>query len=303
MEPGKAAAEQRPATRSKKELDAEDIEVSSRVGDEFRLGAIEFVSRTMYVPPWPNVLGCLSILLSVIAGVPTAIIVGLSPASPTAKLIVDAIVIGLFLIGWPLGAIRVLHDVVDKRVAVYAGGVAQVRRGEPEPVVLRWADVETVTIELTTDEGTPETGVADCALRGRGGTAITEEKAAGAVAAAAHRALGPRLIPPLIEACERGEPVTAGDACIDEEGVTMRPGKRLIWAEIKSVTIRHAPKGSGDVATRIDIRVIRKNRLHYFDPTGIPNAIFFAHVLARAATRNGVQVDGYQMNGGGIPSG
>jgi hypothetical protein len=105
------------------------------------------------------------------------------------------------------------------------------------------------------------------------------EKAARAVATAAHRALGPRLIPPLIEAYERGEPVTAGDACIDEEGFTMRPGKRLIWAEIKSVTIRHAPKGSGDVAARIDIRVIRKNRLHYFDPTGIPNAIFFAHVL------------------------
>jgi hypothetical protein len=26
----------------------------------------------------------------------------------------------------------------------------------------------------------------------------------------------------------------------------------------------------------------------------VPNAIFFAHVLARAATRNGAQVDGYQ---------
>jgi hypothetical protein len=44
-------------------------------------------------------------------------------------------------------------------------------------------------------------------------------------------------------------------------------------------------------------------RGHCFDQTGIPNAIFFAHVLARAATRNGVQVDGYQMDGGGIPSG
>jgi hypothetical protein len=26
----------------------------------------------------------------------------------------------------------------------------------------------------------------------------------------------------------------------------------------------------------------------------VPHAIFFAHVLARAATRNGVLVDGYQ---------
>ena len=46
--------------------------------------------------------------------------------------------------------------------------------------------------------------------------------------------------------------------------------------------------------TRIDVRVIRKKRLHYFDPAGIPNAVFFAHVLARAALRGGVQVDGYQ---------
>jgi hypothetical protein len=48
------------------------------------------------------------------------------------------------------------------------------------------------------------------------------------------------------------------------------------------------------VATRIDVRAVRGNRLHSFDPTGVPNAVFFAHVLARAATRDGVQVDGYQ---------
>src|SRR6185437_11128816 len=70
MEPGKAAPE-RARTRSKKELDAEDIEVSSRVAEEFRLGPIEFVSRTMEVPSWLSTLGCVSIFLSVIAGLPT----------------------------------------------------------------------------------------------------------------------------------------------------------------------------------------------------------------------------------------
>jgi hypothetical protein len=102
------------------------------------------------------------------------------------------------------------------------------------------------------------------------------------------------LIPPLIDSFDRGEPVIAGDARIDDEGLSIPPGKRLTWPEIKSVTMGHAPKDSADVATRIDVRVVRRNRLHYFDPTGVPNAIFFAHVLARAATRNGVQVDGYQ---------
>jgi hypothetical protein len=65
------------------------------------------------------------------------------------------------------------------------------------------------------------------------------------------------------------------------------------------VTIQHASRDSADVASRIDIRVIRKSRLHYFDPTRVPNAIFFAHVLARAATRNGIRVDGYEQSGQG----
>jgi hypothetical protein len=164
---------------------------------------------------------------------------------------------------------------------------------------LRWADIETVTIELTTDEGSPETGIARCTLRGRGGTEIAEEKAAGAVATAAHRALGPRLIPPLLAACDRGEAVTAGDARVDEDGLTMPTGRHWTWPEIKSVTMRHAPKGPAEVTTRIDIRVARKDRLHHFDPSGLPNAIFFAHALARAAVQNGVRVDDYQGQGGG----
>jgi hypothetical protein len=59
--------------------------------------------------------------------------------------------------------------------------------------------------------------------------------------------------------------------------------------------MQHASFASAEVVTRIDVRAIRGNRLHYFDPSGIPNAIFFAHVLARAAKRNGVAVDGYHQ--------
>lgn len=38
-----------------------------------------------------------------------------------------------------------------------------------------------------------------------------------------------------------------------------------------------------------------KERLHYFDPSGIPNGIFFAHVVAHAAMRNGGPTDGSQV--------
>lgn len=295
MEPAKTEP-RRPAKKlSRKErLHAEDMELLGRVGDEFGLGPVESVSRYDVVPSGLSVLGCLMIMAAILGGIPTGIIVGLSSDTPTTKLIVVAIIIGVFFLGWPLGAVSALSDEVDNRVALYPGGVAQLRRDEPEPIVLRWADVETVTIEVTTDEGTPLTDLASCTLRGRRGAEITDKKNARAVTAAAHRALGPRLIPPLIDSFDRGEPVTAGDARIDDEGLSIPPGKRLTWPEIKSVTMGHAPKGSADVATRIDVRVVRRNRLHYFDPTGVPNAIFFAHVLARAATRNGVQVDGYQ---------
>jgi hypothetical protein len=294
MTPSKAEPERPATTLSREErLRAEDIEVSSRIGEEFGLGEIESVSRTMNDPSGLIVVGGLLLILSLFAGLPVGISVGVSSASPTAKLIVVAIFCGMFVLGWPLVAMGVLHEVADNRVALYSGGVAQLRREEPEPNVLRWADIETVTIELTTDEGTPETGLASCTLRRADGTGITEKKNPQTIAAAAHRALGPRLAPPLIETYDRGEPVTAGDARIDQEGFTMGPGKRLAWSGIKSVTMRHATQDSVDVATRIDIRVVRRNRPHYFDPSGIPNAIFSAHVLARAAMRNGVQVDGY----------
>jgi hypothetical protein len=233
------------------------------------------------------------IIFAILGGIPTGIIVGLSSDTPTTKLIVVAIIIGVFFLGWPLGAVSALSDEVDNRVALYPAGVAQLRRDEPEPVVLRWVDVETVMIELTTDEGTPLTDLASCTLGGRSGIQVAEKKNARAVMAATHRTLGPRLVPTLLAACDRGEPVSAGDARVDPDGFTVPRGQRLAWSEIKSVTMQHARKGPEEVATRIDVRTVRRNRLHYFDPTGVPNAIFFAHVLARAATRNGVQVDGY----------
>jgi hypothetical protein len=298
MEP--IEAERHAAAPSKEEKrHAEDMAVCGEVGEEFGLGTVVSVSRSMDDPSGLSVLGCLFILGSLIIGLPVGIGVGFSSVSPTAKLIVAATFGGMFVLGWPAAAISTRYQVVGNRIALYSGGVAQIRRKEPEPRVLHWADIETVTIRLTTNEGTPETGLASCTLRARDGTEITDGKAAEAVALAAHRALGPRLVPPLIEAYDSGEPVTAGDARIDHEGFTLRPGKRLTWPEIKSVTIQHASRDSADVASRIDIRVIRKSRLHYFDPTRVPNAIFFAHVLARAATRNGIRVDGYEQSGQG----
>jgi hypothetical protein len=188
MEPIEA---ERPAAALSKEekRHAEDMAVCGGVGEEFGLGTVESVSRSMDDPSGLSVLGCLFILGSLFIGLPVGIGVGFSSVSPTAKSIVAAIFGGMFVLGWPAAAISTRYQVVGNRIALYSGGVAQLRRKEPEPRVLHWADIETVTIKLT--------------------------------------------------------------------------------------------------------------RLHYFDPTRVPNAIFFAHVLARAATHNGIRVDGYEQSGQG----
>jgi hypothetical protein len=86
----------------------------------------------------------------------------------------------------------------------------------------------------------------------------------------------------------------AGNGHIDHLGVTP-PGssRHLAWTEIESVTMEHDPRETLEVVTKIDI-IDRKGRPRTFDPSGIPNGIFLAHLIAHAAARNGIQVDGYQ---------
>jgi hypothetical protein len=121
MEAAKAGPA-RPAKKlgRKERLHSEDMELCGRAGEEFGLGPVESVSRYDVVPSGLSVLGCLMIIGAVVAGIPVGIILGLSSASPTAKLIVVAIFIAMFVFGWPLGAISAVNDVVDNRVALYA---------------------------------------------------------------------------------------------------------------------------------------------------------------------------------------
>jgi hypothetical protein len=285
------------ALSNKERLPADDAEVAARIGEEFGLGAVESVSRIMEGTGASDA-GCAFVAFSVAIGLPIALGFAISSAPAWAKVIFAAGVAGLLFLGVSLIAVgRRREVVVRSRLALYSGGVAQIDRDEPEPRVLRWADVESLTVDLQTDEGTLISRLASFTLRGRTGTEISGGAEVETVVRAAHRALAPRLVPPLIETFDSGQEVAAGAARIDSAGLTLPSGKRLAWAQIKSVIMYHPSPASSEVATRIDVRAVSRFRLHIFNPSKIPNAIFLAHVLARAAARNGVAVDGYDGAG------
>jgi len=276
---------------------AKDAELSARVGAEFGLGAVELVSRDMDDPVGLRATGCITIVVSVFLGLPIAGGLAISPAPADTKEIIAAVFGALIAAGGLLMAVGTPYELVGTRLALYSGGVARLNRKEPEPRVLRWADIESVTISLTTDEETPPTGVRSYTLRGTTGMEIGGDANAETVVLAAHRALAPRLVPPLIETFDSGQEVAAAALRIGPGGLTLPSGRRLAWAEIKSLTMLHASPASAELITRIDVVEVRTNRVYRFDPSGVPNAIFLAHVLARAATRNGVAVHGYDGTG------
>jgi hypothetical protein len=285
---GQRKAERQRAEERKR---ADDLEEAGRVGEEHGLGTVEAVRRETKSMTRHEALGCGLMFLALLAALPAAIAVTVATSSPVLMVLAWVAFGVLFILG-PLVTGEEQH-VVSKRVAVYSGGVAQILPGQP-PQVLRWADVGVVTVSLETDEGTPLARLSACKLLGLG-TEITEGKQAAAFALAAHRALAPRFVPRLIEAYESGQPVTAGNGHIDHLGVTP-PGssRHLAWPEIESVTMEHDSRETLEVATKIDIIGHKRSRSRTFDPSGIPNGIFLAHLIAHAATRNGIRVDGYQ---------
>lgn len=97
------------------------------------------------------------------------------------------------------------------RMCLYSGGMAQLFPGEPEPRVLHWADVEDVVLTTKTDsDDEPTRELTWCAVQGKGTQIGNGPRVGEAVVRAVHRAVAPRLVPPMIAVCESGEEVTPG---------------------------------------------------------------------------------------------
>jgi hypothetical protein len=278
----------------KQRLRAEDLEECGRVGEEYGLGAIEAVTRDLDDPTGMRGLGWTAVILAFV-GVSLALPIDAALAPSSSGVEIIAGICGVLAVaGVPLILIGGRFANVAGRQCLYSGGVARFGRDEPEPKVLRWNDVDTVTIETNKDEGKPQTSVAGCVLRGRAGIELKARHSDGErMALAARRGLAPRLAAAMIYAYDRGEPVIAGSALVSQQGVTFPDGKNLAWARIGGVELEHPSRAARSLTTRIDFRQAGwKWSSQVLDPSGIPNGIFLADVIAHAARQHGVLVAG-----------
>ena len=281
-----------------------DLAEAEWIGAEYGLGTVDEVIRQ-----WRDRSGLISVANFLFTGV---IVWGLGgvlfivlPSGPgIVKAGFGVFIGGLIAAGSLLMALGEKFKAVRHRYFLFAGGVAQLDGREPRPRVLRWADIETVTITAKKDDdGNLETGVDSCVLAAPGLPEITagpgsenfSETPGRDVAAAAHRGLAPRLVPPLIEACQSGEQVTAGWLGIGDEGIALLPsGTSHAWSEITSMAVTYDSGQAAAPITRIEFRTAGMTRDYELYLSGIPNGMFLADAIAHAATAHGVEVNGYR---------
>jgi len=281
---------------------AADLEEAGRLGADFGLGTVTGVIRQ-----WSDrsgLIGCADVLLggALVWGIGGTLFFVLPAGPGWDKVWFGVFIGGLIVVAIPLWALGERLKVARYRYFFYSGGVAQLGRREPEPRVLRWADVETVTITVKTDDGDLTTDLDTCVLSGRGTEITTEppgdvfnEVPGFSVAMAAQQNLSPRFVAELVEACESGEAVTAGDLRVDQDGITLAAGgTRLAWSELTSVTFQHDKGEDWAPITRIDVRQGGKGWDYRVSLSGIPNGIFLAQLIARVAATHGVGVHDHQ---------
>ncbi len=294
--------------RERRPRDQEDAVL---VGEDFGLGAVRVVARARKyraVVLWGGLLA----FIAAVAGIPAV-----AGDAGWAKVINAAVFGGLFLLGCLLVGAGLARSPVDRRLFWYSGGLAELIHDEPEPRVVRWADVEMVTVFYYESDETAAR-LTGCILRASTGTKLTDlgryrKGVLRSLVTEADRILAPRLVPLLIQAYEAGEPVTAGDARIDRAGITVDPpsGTCIPWTDIHSVTITHLTSYTDTAAPVREIRIYQRpgnvkrprNIISTVtDLSGVPNGIFLPHLVAHAAARNGVSVDTFPRSLPGPPT-
>lgn len=168
------------------------------------------------------------------------------------------------------------------RVFRYRDGLAQIAASDPEPVVVRWADVATVSLVFASEED--DRDITSATIGSRSGSSVRVDRgygmeALGELAAEAERALAARLLPELIEEYDCGRPVAFGNLRIDRHGVTHSSTESwyLPWALISRVT----DDGPGRA---IEIRPARESGrgLKRIDLDGCQNGVLAHHLIERA---------------------
>jgi hypothetical protein len=171
-----------------------------------------------------------------------------------------------------------------------ADGVLQLAGGEPEPRVVRWDDAVSLSVRMVRPDES-DAYIGSSTVRDRAGNEVTAR--GPALPRRVAEILTPRMVPALLDAFDRGEPVSFGPVRIDGRGITVSGsgdgsgGRFVAWADMRRITI--------DARTGIDVRTAdRKVRLRIDLDDDIPGAFFAHYVVERGATRAGAPVE-YQQ--------
>jgi len=178
-----------------------------------------------------------------------------------------------------------------RRLFWYSGGLAQQDRDEPEPCVLSWDEVDSVTPLCYDESGR----VGGCRLRGRTGTEIAVSLGYGLrdLVGEADRMLADRLVPELVGAYDASEPVAAGQWRIGQAGLTRVRGREelLPGRDIRAIEHRR------DCELTIGAHRRRRRTISLAD---VPNGMFIARLIEYAAGQNGIPMtrSGHTQVGG-----
>jgi hypothetical protein len=308
---------------------AADLEACGLVGEQFGLGAVLGVEHVLAGTRYKaiarpcSVVGGLTVLGSFVllfiyynsSWLWAVFLAGI--LAGTAVAVVGAILIEVH---------RSRAEVIA-RWALYDGGMARLTASSPEPFVVEWDDLGSVSVSLAEETDpdftyktivTPD--IERCSVQSRQGTVVSAPEGLAELAArVAYRASAQRIAGAMTAAYDAGEAVTAGKVHVDAAAITLAGGARLEWRSIRGVTLAHArpsPASPGvlewsstrgvtlvhsspaspGVPTLVTITAPdpsdRKGRVTTFrhDPSGIPNAIFLADVIAHAARQHHLPV-------------
>jgi hypothetical protein len=271
----------------------EDAADAGRLGADFGLGELQTTAQTVVRVGTGQIVGGVTLAT---AAVVAALIAAFVSTPWLPRLIVLAGAAAAFLAGWLLirlgGRPRAINQLFR-----YAGGLIQLVHDEPEPRVLRWSDVDSVTIKFESVSEERFTGLDTCTLRGGTGTEITVRgwntsslSIPRGLAAEADRVLRPRLLPPLIQAFESGESIPVGQQVrIDRTAITLGKLAPLPWTEVRAITVAYDKhSGPGVPAGSITISGPGRHSGTGLALSSVSNGILIPHLIEYIARQHGI---------------
>jgi hypothetical protein len=290
----------------------EDLAAARRLSEEFALGEVRIVTRRRAERLYRT--GSARTGVGLAAGAVAGAVllpvwlIGSVLGLPVVVAVVGGMVSLLLMAGGSVGGIILNHSFAPgtaaDRVFTFAGGLAHLAAGQPEPRVLRWADVDSVTVTFLDEELWYYGWYFACTVRGGTGTEITlsssDQDTVGRAKRLGHgliteaaRLLGERLVPQMIEDYESGQPVTIGGWTVDQTGITASESGYVTgscsWAGITRIAFERKPAKRGPVVV-IRVYIGSDQPALTIGLTDVPNGILLVPLIVHAAAGNGIEV-------------